>query len=178
VGQGDAGHHQRDALRVRLALITVSDTRSGETDSSGALLRRLCEEAGHRVLDQSIVRDEREEIAAAVREAAGLEGCQAVLLTGGTGLAARDNTHEAVAGLLHKRLDGFGELFRALSYEEIGPAAMLSRALAGTLGPVFVAALPGSRGAVRLALEKLILPQLGHIAGLLSPQVDSPPGSE
>jgi molybdenum cofactor biosynthesis protein B len=178
VGHGDAGHHRGDAGRVGLVLITVSDTRSEATDTSGALLRQLCEEAGHRVLRQSIVRDDPEAIAEEVTGGAELAGCRAVLLTGGTGLAARDNTHEAVAGLLHKKLDGFGELFRALSYEKIGPAAMLSRALAGTLGPVFVAALPGSRGAVRLALEKLILPELGHIAGLLSDPVDSLPGSE
>ena len=178
MGHGDVHHHRRDERRVGLALITVSDTRSEQTDASGDLLARLCEAAGHRVLGRRIVPAEIEAIREAVTEAAGLAGCRAVLLTGGTGLAPRDRTCEAVEGLLDKRIDGFGELFRALSYEEIGPAAMLSRAVAGTLGPVFLAALPGSRGAVRLALEKLILPQIGHIAGLLSPQVDSPPASD
>jgi molybdenum cofactor biosynthesis protein B len=177
VGHGDPHHHRRDARRVRVALLTVSDTRDAGSDTGGALLRRLCEEAGHHVLGQRIVPDEPGPLRQALREAAGLEGCRAVLLTGGTGLAARDVTYEVVAGLLHKRIDGFGELFRALSYEEIGAAAMLSRAVAGTLGPVFVAAMPGSRGAVRLAMEKLILPQLGHLAGLLAGDLDSPSGS-
>lgn len=178
MGHGDSHHHRRDEERVGLALITVSDSRTPETDTSGALMSRLCEEAGHRILSRRIVADEIEAIRTALFEAARLEGCRAVLLTGGTGLAARDRTHEAVAGLIEKRIDGFGELFRALSYEEIGPAAMLSRALAGTLGPVFVAALPGSSAGVRLALQKLILPQLGHLAGLLAAGVDSAPPSE
>ena len=143
---GDSHHHRRDAGSVRLALITVSDTRDASSDTGGALLRRLCEEAGHEVLDQRIVPDDVEAIRAAVRAAAGLERCRAVLLTGGTGVAERDNTCEAVEGLLHKRIEGFGELFRALSYQEIGSSTVQSRALAGFANDTVIFCMPGSTG--------------------------------
>jgi molybdenum cofactor biosynthesis protein B len=146
-------------------VLTVSDTRSLETDSGGALAVELLEGAGQPVVRRELVRDEPSEIAAALRRALADEAVAAVVLTGGTGISPRDVTPEAVTPLLERTLPGFGELFRQLSYAEIGPAAMLSRALAGLAAgrPVFV--LPGSRGALRLALERLILPELGHLAG-------------
>jgi molybdenum cofactor biosynthesis protein B len=177
VGHGESDHHRADLTSVPLALLTVSDSRSAAEDRSGALLRRLSEDAGHRVLDQRIVSDDEEAIREAVLEMAGLAGCRAVLVTGGTGLAARDVTCEVISGLLEKRLDGFGELFRSLSFSRIGPHAMLSRALAGSRGGVFLAALPGSSAAVSLAMEELILPVLGHVAGLLDPPVDRAGGA-
>jgi molybdenum cofactor biosynthesis protein B len=136
-------------------------------------MRRLAEEAGHRVLDQRLVPDEPETLREAILALCSLPGCQAVLITGGTGLAPRDGTCEVVGSLLDKRLDGFGELFRSLSFAEIGPRAMLSRALAGSRRGVFVAALPGSTGAVSLAMRELLLPVLGHVAGLLRAGVDT-----
>jgi len=147
------------------AVITVSDTRTLETDSGGALLVRLLEGDGHRVVSRAIVPDEVEAIRSAVADGLAAAGCRAVLLTGGTGVAPRDVTPEAVRPLLDRELPGFGELFRMLSYDEIGAAAMLSRALAGLVGDQVVVALPGSRGAIRTALEKLLLPELGHLAG-------------
>ena len=158
-------HHAAGPRVIACAVITVSDTRTLEDDTGGALLVDLLERAGHSVLSRLIVRDERDTIGAAVREACDTDGCQAVLLTGGTGVAPRDVTPEAVKPLLDRELPGFGELFRVLSYEEIGPAAILSRALAGFRGNVLIAALPGSRGAIRTALEKLLLPELGHLIG-------------
>jgi molybdenum cofactor biosynthesis protein B len=150
---------------VPSAVLTVSDTRTLETDSGGALAVELLEGAGHPVVRREIVRDEPAEIAAALRRALADEAVGAVVLTGGTGVAPRDVTPEAVTPLLERTLPGFGELFRQLSYAEIGAAAMLSRALAGLAAGRVVFALPGSRGALRLALERLILPELGHLAG-------------
>lgn len=158
-------HHAAGPRTIACAVITVSDTRSLDDDTGGALLVELLEGAGHRIVSRVIVRDERDAIGAAVREACDAPGCQAVLLTGGTGVAPRDVTPEALEPLLDRSLPGFGELFRMLSYEEIGPAAILSRALAGFRGRVLVAALPGSRGAIRTALQKLLLPELGHLVG-------------
>jgi len=152
---------------VACAIITVSDTRTAETDQSGALIRELLVKAGHRVVGYEIVRDEPHLVSERVRLLCANAGCQVVLLTGGTGIASRDSTYEAVSNLLEKRLDGFGELFRMLSYQEIGAAAMLSRATAGVLNGTAVFSMPGSTAAVRLAMEKLIIPQIGHLGALL-----------
>jgi len=143
----------------------VSDTRTLETDTGGALVAELLEEAGHLVTDRRVVADDVGAIREAVAAALGADACRAVLLTGGTGVAPRDVTPEAVAPLLDRELPGFGELFRMLSYEEIGSAALLSRALAGLRGAKALFALPGSRNAIRLAMTKLVLPELGHIVG-------------
>lgn len=159
-----ARHRAQAPQRVDCAVITVSDTRSPQSDAGGDLLVQLIESAGHRVVFREIVRDD----AAAIRAAAlcALAGnCRALLLTGGTGIAPRDVTPEALRPLLDRELPGFGELFRMLSYQEIGAAALLSRALAGLRGGKLLFALPGSRGAIRTALEKLVLPELGHLAG-------------
>lgn len=157
--------HKREApSRVSCFILTVSDTRTAETDRSGALIRQLLEEHGHAVAGHRIVQDDRLAIADRLREAAADPAVEAVLLNGGTGIAARDVTIEAVRGLLDKEMPGFGELFRYLSFaEDIGSAAMLSRAVAGTIGRKAVFAMPGSAGAVRLAMTRLILPELGHV---------------
>lgn len=158
-------HHRRAApRRVPTAVLTVSDTRSLETDTGGAAVAALLEEAEHPVVAREVVRDEPGAIAAAVHAALSRADVRALILTGGTGVAPRDVTPDAVEPLLDRVVPGFGELFRALSYQEIGSAALLSRALAGIASgrPVFV--LPGSRGAVRLAMERLVLPELGHLA--------------
>jgi molybdenum cofactor biosynthesis protein B len=158
-------HRARGARTVSCFVLTVSDTRTLETETSGAAIASLLEGAGHRVVDRQVVRDEPDQVIAAVRTA--LTRVQAVITTGGTGIARRDSTYEALAGLFDKTVDGFGELFRMLSWEQVGAAAMLSRATAGTIGDRVVFLLPGSEAAVRLAMEKLILPELGHVVGLL-----------
>jgi molybdenum cofactor biosynthesis protein B len=161
-----ASLHRRHApARVATAVISVSDSRRGSADTGGALVQELLEGAGHPCAGRAAVPDEPAEIAAALRAALARPEVRAVILTGGTGIAPRDRTPEAVAPVLERELPGFGELFRVLSYQEIGAAALLSRALAGlAMGkPVF--ALPGSPAAVRLALERLILPELGHLVG-------------
>jgi len=158
-------HHRTAPGNLAVGVLTVSDTRTLEDDTGGALVAQLLEGAGHRVVGRKIVKDEAEEIRAAVEELLASADIQAVILTGGTGVAPRDVTPEAIAPLLDRELPGFGELFRMLSYEEIGAAALLSRATAGLSGDCVVFALPGSRGAIRTALEKLILPELGHLVG-------------
>jgi molybdenum cofactor biosynthesis protein B len=156
--------HRRHAPRmVGCAVITVSDTRTLDTDLGGRTAVESLTDAGHQVLVREIVPDEPEKIETLLGDLFERDDVEAVLLTGGTGLGSRDQTFETVDRLLEKRLQGFGELFRMLSYEEIGPAAMLSRATAGLVGQTLVLSMPGSPAAVRLALEKLILPELGHL---------------
>lgn len=160
-------HNAKDAHQPAVVhVITVSDTRTAADDKSGALLKERLAQAGHTVVGPVIVKDERALIHAAILQAVA-EGAQAVVLNGGTGIAPRDVTPEVVTPLLDKVLEGFGEMFRNLSVAEIGPAAMLSRAVAGTRGAVFIAALPGSTAACRLGVEKLIIPVLPHVLGLL-----------
>ncbi len=159
------GHeeHRREApSRVGIFVVTASDTRGEAEDESGAYLREAAVRAGHAVSGYRLVKDEPAQIRAALEEAE-RAGADAVVVNGGTGIAARDRTYEAVAALLEKRLDGFGELFRMLSYEEIGSAAMLSRAVAGVWRGRAVFSVPGSKAAVRLAWEKLIGPEIGHV---------------
>jgi molybdenum cofactor biosynthesis protein B len=159
-------HHQGGDRPVACAIVTVSDTRTVDTDTSGARIRELLEAAGHRVADYSILPDEPSIVRPRLVELIA-ESVEAVIVNGGTGLAPRDSTYEAVAGLLDKRIDGFGELFRSLSYAEIGAAAMLSRAVAGVAARTVIVSLPGSTKAVELALEKLLLPVLGHMRQLV-----------
>ncbi|WP_282173602.1 MogA/MoaB family molybdenum cofactor biosynthesis protein [Cytobacillus firmus] len=157
--------HKKEAPKeVRCKVITVSDTRDEETDKSGKLMIQLLEEAGHIIADYEIVKDEKTFIRQAVLKGCENPGVDAVLTNGGTGIALRDVTIETVRELFDKEIDGFGELFRMLSYtEDIGSAAILSRAAAGTVQNKAVFSTPGSSGAVRLAMNKLILPELGHI---------------
>ncbi len=159
----EKSHTERSLKTVACFVITVSDTRDETTDRSGALVKQLLEEGGHAVAGYEIVKDEPEDIGALIARALAQPGVDAVLLNGGTGIAPRDGTYEVVAGMLDKSIDGFGELFRFLSYDDIGSAAMLSRAVAGTVGSRVVASMPGSRGAVELAMTRLLVPQLGHM---------------
>jgi molybdopterin adenylyltransferase len=155
--------HKKEAPpAVRVFVVTASDTRGEAEDTSGAFLRTAAAAAGHAVVGYRIVKDDPAQIRAAL-EAAIEADAEAIVVNGGTGIAARDRTYEAVAGIIEKRLDGFGELFRSLSYAEIGSAAMLSRAVAGTFGGRVIFSVPGSSAAVRLAWEKLIAPEVGHV---------------
>ena len=144
-------------------VLTVSDTKTPETDTGGRTIRELLAGGGHTVIGSAVVRDEPADVARIVREACADPRVQVVVLTGGTGITSRDSTFEAVEALLDKRLPGFGELFRVLSYQDVGPAAMLSRAQMGIHARRIVVSLPGSPNACRLALEKLLLPELGHL---------------
>jgi molybdenum cofactor biosynthesis protein B len=158
-----AAHRAEGPRAVTCFVLTVSDTRTEATDTSGRAIRELLESAGHAVSGSAIVPDEPAEVAHAVGTARATPGTQVVITTGGTGITRRDGTYEVLTALFDKRLDGFGELFRMLSYADIGPAAMMSRATAGTVGDKAVFVLPGSESAVRLAMTKLILPELGHV---------------
>ena len=160
---GHKEHRAQSPSMVSCVIVTVSDTRTPETDTSGALIRKLLADQGHRVAASHWVKDEPADFRKLLEAVAQNPDVQAVILNGGTGISKRDGTYEAVAGLLEKRLDGFGELFRTLSYQEIGSAAMMSRAVAGTYRGKIVISIPGSEAAVRLAMEKLILPELGHL---------------
>ena len=148
-------------------VLTVSDSRTIETDTAGEAIQQALEAAGHRVEERRIVADEPEAIRAAVLSAIARPDVDAAIVTGGTGVSPRDSTPEVVEPLLEKQIAGFGELFRALSFEEIGAAAMLSRALAGSANRTAVFVTPGSSGAVRLAMERLVLPEIGHLIGQL-----------
>jgi molybdopterin adenylyltransferase len=157
-------HRKQSPQKVSCKIITVSDTRTVDTDKSGKLLKELLLQEGHIIEDYEIVADEKDRIKASVK--AGIENplIDAVLLNGGTGIAKRDVTIETIQPLLDKELVGFGEIFRYLSYElDIGSAAILSRAIAGVSDTTVIFSMPGSTGAVRLAMEKLIIPELGHI---------------
>ncbi|MDQ0496665.1 MogA/MoaB family molybdenum cofactor biosynthesis protein [Paenibacillus brasilensis] len=157
-------HRRESPQRVSCMVVTVSDTRTVETDTGGRLLMDLLETSGYEVARYVIVKDDYEGIRQLVSEAAAQDGIEAVLLTGGTGISPRDTTYEAVSSLLDKELPGFGEIFRYLSFaEDIGSAAILSRAVAGTIGRTAVFSMPGSRGAVRLAMERIIVPELRHV---------------
>lgn len=156
-------HRGQAPVSIACAVVTISDTRTPATDKSGTLIVEFLQGAGHRVVDRQIVPDEPDKISPLLMQY-GLQGdVDAVLLTGGTGISPRDRTFETICALLTKPLPGYGELFRVLSYQEIGAAAMLSRAVGGLLGNMIVLTMPGSTAAVRLAMEKLILPELGHL---------------
>ena len=152
---------------LRVALVTASDSRTHADDEGGRVLRALAVEAGFGVVEAALLREEPEALRAHVAALAASGTVDAVVVTGGTGLAPRDRTPEAVGALFERRLDGFGELFRALSFAEIGAAAMLSRADAGVIGGVLVFLVPGSPAAVRLAMQRLIVPELAHAVGQL-----------
>src|SRR5438105_9399877 len=156
-------HKATSPTSVTCFVLTISDTRTDQNDTSGQTIGQLLETHGHHVAGRRIVRDDPAAIRETLVSQLGSPATQIIITTGGTGITSRDSTYEVVSSLLDKRLDGFGELFRVVSYQEIGPAAMLSRAVGGLVGGIVVFALPGSSGAVRLGLEKLILPELGHL---------------
>jgi molybdopterin adenylyltransferase len=156
--------HRAEAPRtVRCAVITVSDTRTLKTDTGGQTIVDLLTAAGHQVVRRDILRDDPAPMRALLESLREDPDVDAILMTGGTGLGSRDQTFETVGALLDKPLPGYGELFRMLSYHEIGAAAMLSRATGGLVGRKVLLTMPGSRGGVILAMEKIILPELGHL---------------
>jgi molybdenum cofactor biosynthesis protein B len=156
--------HKAHAPRsVRCFVMTVSDTRTEHTDSSGRAIVQLLEASGHTVAGRTIVKDDAELVRGTIERQLANPEVEAIITTGGTGITSRDSTYEAVSGLLQKKLDGFGELFRFLSYQQIGSAAMMSRAVAGLAAGHIIVALPGSEAAVRLAMERLVIPELGHM---------------
>jgi molybdenum cofactor biosynthesis protein B len=161
--EGTEAHRAAAPASVRCAILTVSDTRTTETDTSGGLIRDTLRLAGHKIVDYQIVPDEPGQIRRILEAWIARDDVEVILSNGGTGIAARDTTYDTVSGLLVKRLDGFGELFRMLSWQEIGAAAMLSRAVAGVANGTLIAAMPGSTNAVRLAMTKLIVPEIGHL---------------
>lgn len=160
---GSAEHKGHSVKNIGFAVITVSDTRTEATDESGCLIKALLEEKGHKVERYAIVKDEAAIIAAETNRCLSIPSVGVVVLTGGTGIARRDVTPEAVRPLLDRELPGFGELFRAMSAQEIGGAAMMSRAFAGVAKGKAVFALPGSKSAVELAMKRLVLEEVGHI---------------
>ena len=156
--------HRRSApSQIRCAVLTISDTRTEETDTSGRAICELLQGQGHTVTARVLVTDDPERIAEALESLLDRNDVQVVLTTGGTGISRRDSTYEVVERMLEKRLDGFGELFRMLSYDEIGGAAMLTRACAGLVRGRALFVMPGSEAAVRLGMQKLVLPELGHV---------------
>jgi molybdopterin adenylyltransferase len=161
-------HKAYAPVSVSCFVLTVSDTRTEENDTGGLAIRQLLESGGHSVTGHVIVRDDPTAVVRAVNVCLADAGTRVIITTGGTGITSRDGTFEAIDGLLEKRLTGFGELFRMLSYEQIGPAAMMSRAIAGTAGGKAIFVLPGSPDAVKLAMTKLILPELGHVVQQLN----------
>lgn len=157
-------HRQEAPLNVSCMIITVSDTRTPDNDASGKLMWQLLEEGGFEVVQYMIVKDDYDQIRQLLREAASDRSIEAVLLSGGTGISPRDTTYEAVRSLLNKEMPGFGEIFRYLSFtEDIGSAAILSRAIAGTISNMAVFSMPGSQAAVKLAMERIVIPELRHV---------------
>lgn len=162
-GHAHEEHKAHAPRSVTCVVITCSDTRNPQTDTSGQLMMRLLKEQGHEVAGYHVIKDEPTHIRRLIEEATADKAVQAILVNGGTGISSRDSTFEAVDGMLEKRLVGFGEIFRYLTYKDIGSPAIMTRATAGVFRGRIVFSTPGSEGAVRLAMESLILPELGHI---------------
>jgi molybdenum cofactor biosynthesis protein B len=167
-GASAAEHKAHAPASVACYVLTVSDSRTPDTDTGGRTIRELLEAAGHVVTGHAIVKDEPTDVIAHVRAALTDSRTRVIITTGGTGITSRDGTFEAIDSLLETRLDGFGELFRMLSFQDIGAAAMMSRAMAGTAARKAIFVLPGSPHAVHLAMTRLILPELGHVVQQLS----------
>jgi molybdopterin adenylyltransferase len=162
-------HPESISISINCAVITVSDTRTPDTDSSGELIKQLLLAAGHKIGNYQIIPDEPTQIRAQLDIAIdSIPLIQAIIFNGGTGISSRDCTYEAISSSLTKTLPGFGEIFRFLSYHDIGSRTISSRAIAGTYQHLIVFSLPGSRGAVQLGLEKLILPELIHLVTQLN----------
>jgi molybdenum cofactor biosynthesis protein B len=160
-------HKAKGKRSINCFVVTVSDTRDESTDQSGQLIQSLLLGEQHQLVGYRIVKDEPAQIEALLRQALANEPVEAIIVNGGTGISPRDGTYEVIVGLLDKRLDGFGEIFRYLSYQDIGSAALMSRAVAGSAQGKVLISLPGSKGAVSLAMEKLILPELRHMVSQL-----------
>lgn len=156
--------HKKEAPQiVSCAVLVISDSRTEATDESGKLLRQKLGENGHQVIDYAILKNDSEAIKKKIDELLEQEELQVIISSGGTGLSKRDVTVETISPVLEKKLDGFGELFRSLSYQEIGTASIMSRAVAGMAGGKIVICIPGSLGAARLAIDRIILPEIGHM---------------
>jgi molybdenum cofactor biosynthesis protein B len=160
-------HKERGKKSIRCFVVTVSDTRDEATDTSGQTIKNFLADEAHETTGYQIVKDEPTEIQKLLEQALGQSDVDAVIVNGGTGIAPRDGTYEVVSRFLEKKLDGFGEIFRYLSYQDIGSAAMMSRAAAGTARGKILISVPGSSGAVKLAMEKLILPEIRHMVSQL-----------
>ena len=160
-------HKAKGKRSINCFIVTVSDTRDESTDQSGQLIKSLLAGEQHQLAGYRIVKDEPAQIEALLRQALADKTVEAIIVNGGTGISPRDGTYEVIAALLDKRLDGFGEIFRYLSYQDIGSAALMSRAVAGSAQGKVLISLPGSKGAVSLAMEKLILPELRHMVSQL-----------
>ncbi len=156
-------HREAAPETIQVAILTISDTRTREDDTGGDTVQELLEAAGHEIVRREIVRDDAPRIRTVLIDLLADSDVDAVVTSGGTGISGRDTTYEVVDRMIEKKLDGFGEIFRMLSYEEIGAAAIMSRAVAGAVGTKFIASLPGSRNAVRLAMEKLLVPEMAHV---------------
>ena len=163
MSQAVSEHRRAAREKLDLAVVTVSDTRTLATDTSGALIIELALELEHRIVARHLIRDEPAEMTPLLVGLCAVAELDAILVTGGTGISPRDRTYETVSALLTKPLPGYGELFRMLSYSEIGPACLLSRAVGGLIGQKVILVMPGSRAAVELAMRKIILPELPHI---------------
>lgn len=163
-------HKERGKKSIRCFVVTVSDTRDESTDASGQTIQKFLSDEGHQTTGYRIVKDEPEQIKTALEQALASNDVDAVIVNGGTGIAPRDGTYEVVDRFLEKKLDGFGEIFRYLSYLDIGSAAIMSRAAAGSARGKILVSLPGSKGAVTLAMEKLILPEIRHMVSQLQGQ--------
>jgi molybdenum cofactor biosynthesis protein B len=163
----EAGHRARAPRQVTVLIVTLSDTRDAATDTGGETIRAVLAAAGHTTLGPCIVREDPQTLGTRLAELVLTPAIDAIVVTGGTGIAPRDRAYDVLSGLYERALPGFGELFRSLSFAQIGSAAMLSRASAGVIGDRIVFSIPGSPAAVRLALERLIVPELGHLVGEL-----------
>jgi molybdenum cofactor biosynthesis protein B len=156
--------HKKEAPQsVNCALVTVSDSRTEETDESGKLLKQKLTEGGHKLVSYTLLKNDSEAVRQTIEELLDEEEVQVIITGGGTGVSHRDITVETVSALLEKKLDGFGELFRSLSYQEIGTASIMSRSIAGVARGKVIICIPGSLGATRLAAEKIIVPEIGHM---------------
>lgn len=156
-------HKKAAPQSVSCAVLTISDSRTEETDESGKFLRQALVQNGHQVLTYAILKNDAGAIERKIRELLNQDELQVIITSGGTGISHRDITVETVSSIIEKKLDGFGELFRSLSYQEIGTASIMSRAVAGVVGGKIIICIPGSLGAARLAMDKVILPEIGHM---------------
>jgi molybdenum cofactor biosynthesis protein B len=156
-------HKEKSPRSVTCAVLTISDSRTEQDDESGKLLREKLSQNGHKVLAYAILKNDAVAIRRKIEELLKLADLQVIITSGGTGISHRDITIEIISPILNKKLDGFGELFRFLTYQEIGTGSMMSRAMAGVVGGKVIICLPGSLGAVTLALDKIILPEIGHM---------------
>ena len=156
-------HKQQAPQSVSCAVLTISDSRTEQDDESGRLLKEKLSQNGHRVIFYSILKNEAESIEKKIHELLGQEELQVIITSGGTGVSHRDITVETVSPILEKKLDGFGELFRFLTYQELGTASIMSRAIAGVARGKVIICLPGSPGAADLAMDRVILPEIGHL---------------